>query len=71
MEFGYYDLCLMSGGATSDGETAEGLKKLTVDGLVVFDGLGEGHIDDLVIADADHHVALFFKKSVDSGCSHA
>lgn len=55
----------------SDGEAAEGVEQVAVDGLVVFDGLHEGHVDDFVVFDADHHVALVVEQGVDGGSSHA
>ncbi len=45
----------------SDGEAAEGLEELGVDGLVVLDGFEEGDVDNLVVLDADHDVALVFE----------
>lgn len=69
--FGYG---LFGGGdcdAGSDGEAAEGLHELGVDGLVVFDCFEEGHVYDFIVFDADHHVALVFHKCIDGRRAHA
>ena len=59
------------GRALLDGEAAEGGEELLIDGLVVFDGLGEGDVADFVVLDADHHVALVVEEGVDGRGTHA
>lgn len=57
--------------AASDGEAAKGVEQVAVDGFVILDGLDEGHIDDFVVLDADHHVALVVKKCIDRCGAHS
>ena len=40
------------------GDDAEDVEQVAIDGLILLDGLGEGHEDKLVVLKADHDVAL-------------
>ena len=53
------------------GEAAEGGEEFAVDGLVVLDGFRDGDVDDLVVLDTDHHVALIVEEGVDGRGAHA
>ena len=54
----------------SDGKTAKCLQEVAIDGLVVLDSLGERHVHNLIVLNADHHIALVFHKSIDGGGTH-
>ena len=45
--------------------------ELSVDGLVLADGLREGHVDDSLVIVANHDIALAFHQSIDGCSAHA
>lgn len=53
--------------ATSDGEATQGVEQFTIDRLVIFNSLGEGDIADLIVADADHDIALVLYERIYGG----
>ena len=49
----------------SKAEHFKGGDELALQGFVGLHGAGEGHVDDVVVLDAHHHVALPVQESVD------
>ena len=54
----------------SDREDLDRIEQVAVDRLVVADGLGERHVDEFVVLDADHDVALTLQQGVDGRFAH-